>query len=54
MGLAPPEYWGFDLRENLSPARCYAGKYATQLFTEKAVDVIELHDTSKVWPKGVL
>ncbi|XP_071089844.1 arylsulfatase J-like [Haliotis cracherodii] len=38
---------GTDLRDNLKPVLNESGHYSTQLFTEKAVDVIKHHDKSK-------
>lgn len=37
-------YIGFDLRDNLKPARSFRGKHATDLFTEKAIEVIKTRD----------
>lgn len=44
----PPEYAGFDLWDNLQPARSYVGQYATELFTRKSVELIQQHDYKKV------
>ncbi|GAU92886.1 hypothetical protein RvY_04907-1 [Ramazzottius varieornatus] len=43
----PPEYVGFDLWDNLTPARQYIGQYATEVYTEKAVDRIDNHNYDK-------
>ena len=37
-------YIGFDLRDNLEPAWSFKGTYATDLFTEKAIDIIKTRD----------
>ncbi|XP_025835299.1 arylsulfatase B-like [Agrilus planipennis] len=37
---------GFDLRDNFRVAREYRGQYATELFTNKAIEFIKGHDTS--------
>ncbi|RZC40775.1 arylsulfatase B-like, partial [Asbolus verrucosus] len=44
------DYSGFDLRRDTNPSWFDAGKYATDLFTEYATDVIQNHDinTSRV------
>ncbi|CAL1279724.1 unnamed protein product [Larinioides sclopetarius] len=43
----PQKFWGQDLYEDLTPVKNVKGKYATQLFTEKAEEIILKHDTSK-------
>ncbi|OQV17861.1 Arylsulfatase I [Hypsibius exemplaris] len=40
----PPGYVKFDLWDNLEPGWKYIGQYATELFTEKAVDRILSHN----------
>lgn len=39
--------WGVDLRDNFQPAFDYAGWYATDLFTDRAVGVISAHNQSQ-------
>ncbi|XP_050492008.1 arylsulfatase B-like isoform X2 [Bombus huntii] len=41
------EYKGFDMRRNLTVAWDTAGKYATDLFTNEAVRLINEHDTER-------
>ncbi|CAD1479720.1 unnamed protein product, partial [Heterotrigona itama] len=41
------EYKGFDMRRNLTVAWDTAGKYATDIFTNEAVRLINDHDTSR-------
>ncbi|OQV16695.1 Arylsulfatase B [Hypsibius exemplaris] len=41
---AQGEYLAFDLWDNLQPARNSIGRYATELFTEKAVGIINSHN----------
>lgn len=36
---------GFDLRRNLTPAYDLVGAYATDVFTDEAVETIRRHDT---------
>lgn len=38
------EYNGFDLHRNSTPAWEDSGRYATDLFTDEAVDIIRGHD----------
>jgi arylsulfatase B len=38
------DYSGFDLRKDTSPSWNDVGKYATDLFTEHAVEVIQNHN----------
>ncbi|XP_054267784.1 arylsulfatase B-like isoform X2 [Macrosteles quadrilineatus] len=38
------EYNGFDLHRDTAPAWEYSGKYATDLFTDEAVDIIQKHN----------
>ncbi|KAF5269794.1 hypothetical protein FQA39_LY08575 [Lamprigera yunnana] len=40
-------YTGFDLRKNKEPAWDFVGKYATDVFTEHAIDTINSHDPNK-------
>lgn len=42
-----PGYWGYDMRRNMSVAPDVYGKYATDLFTEEAVNVINHHSKSQ-------
>ncbi|PNF39716.1 Arylsulfatase B [Cryptotermes secundus] len=44
------EYNGFDLRRNLSAAWELAGRYATDVFTDEAVRIIQGHDASPLGP----
>ncbi|GBM20840.1 Arylsulfatase B, partial [Araneus ventricosus] len=46
-------YWGLDLHDGMTPVNDAQGKYATQVFTEKAEDIIMNHDTSEkyLWTK---
>lgn len=37
-------YSGFDLHRNTTQAWEYVGKYATDVFTDEAVDLIQQHD----------
>ncbi|XP_073245668.1 arylsulfatase B-like [Porites lutea] len=39
--------WGLDLRNGTEPVWTEWGQYSTELFTEKAVDIIQTHDPSK-------
>jgi len=39
----PVNGWGYDFRRNMSIAREYFGKYATDIFTEEAVSIINSH-----------
>ena len=39
---------GYDLHQDEDPVEQYKGQYSTHLFTEKAIDVINNHDKSKV------
>lgn len=41
-----PVFVGLDFRRGMEPTLHYQGKYATDVFTEEAVDIIESHDTS--------
>lgn len=38
---------GFDLHDNYRPAFSLSGRYATDLFTEKSVEIIENHDQKR-------
>ncbi|KAK7487293.1 hypothetical protein BaRGS_00021521 [Batillaria attramentaria] len=40
-------FCGYDLRDNEVPVKTAAGKYSTQLFTDRAINLIKNHDTSK-------
>ncbi|XP_067036549.1 arylsulfatase B-like [Acropora muricata] len=40
-------YWGYDLRDNMTPVRNKAGVYATHMFTEEAIKKINAHDVNK-------
>ncbi|XP_020620379.1 arylsulfatase I-like [Orbicella faveolata] len=40
-------FWGLDLRNNTTPVWDEWGHYGTDLFGEQAVDIINVHDTSK-------
>ncbi|KAK4887227.1 hypothetical protein RN001_003498 [Aquatica leii] len=40
-------YTGFDLRQNTQPAWEFAGKYATDVFTNHAINTIHSHDHNK-------
>lgn len=37
---------GLDIHRNMAPARNLSGHYATDVFTEEAVDIIGTHDLS--------
>ena len=42
------ENWtGLDFRDGVEPATNYNGKYSTNVFTERAQNIIEQHDISK-------
>lgn len=41
---------GFDLRRNMTTAWDLAGRYATDVFTDEAVRIIQGHDVSAVGP----
>lgn len=41
-----PPYWGYDMRDNDRVAWELGGKYATDIFTHKAVDIIKKHNGS--------
>lgn len=41
------DYTGFDLRRDGEPAWDLVGQYATDVFTDYAVNTIQSHDTSK-------
>lgn len=38
---------GFDLYDEFTPAWSHKGKYATELFTEKSIEVIKNHDKNQ-------
>ncbi|XP_064114170.1 arylsulfatase B-like isoform X2 [Macrobrachium nipponense] len=42
-----PGYWGYDFRRNMTVADDCYGKYATDLFTDEAVNIIQKHNASK-------
>ncbi|XP_045133801.1 arylsulfatase B-like isoform X2 [Portunus trituberculatus] len=42
-----PGFWGYDMRRNMDVASDAYGKYATDLFTEEAVNVINEHNKSQ-------
>ena len=44
-------FCGYDLRDNEVPVKNQLEKYSTQVFTEKAINVIKNHDQSKVVKK---
>ncbi|KAJ4450929.1 hypothetical protein ANN_02364, partial [Periplaneta americana] len=44
------EYNGFDLRRNLSTAWDLSGHYATDVYTDEAVRIIQSHDASPLGP----
>lgn len=41
------DYVGYDLRDNMTVAENYSEMYNTELFTRKAIDVIEKHDPTQ-------
>lgn len=38
---------GFDMRRNMTPAYDLVGRYATDMFTDEAVDIIRTHDPGR-------
>lgn len=44
-------FCGYDLRDNEVPVKNQLKKYSTQIFTEKAINMIKNHDQSKVMTK---
>lgn len=40
-------YWGYDMREDLNVSWDSFGKYSTDLFTDRAVNIIDQHDNSR-------
>ncbi|KAK8402796.1 hypothetical protein O3P69_000844 [Scylla paramamosain] len=47
MSQEGPGFWGYDMRRNMDVASDVYGKYATDLFTEEAVNVIKQHNKSQ-------
>jgi hypothetical protein len=47
---------GYDLREDEEPANMsmYNNYYSTDLFADKAIDLIQKHDTNKVGSSYIL
>ena len=42
------EMTGYDLRTNTTPAWEYEGRYSTEIFSQKAKDIMQNHDKTKV------
>lgn len=47
MQIEGKDYTGFDLRRDKEPAWDVVGTYATDAFTDHAIEVIDKHDTTK-------
>lgn len=48
MQKVPPDYAGSDLWEGTAAAEGYIGQYATDVFTNKSVQIVDNHDFAKV------